>query len=348
MSQSTRLGLFVLVGLGIFAFFIFLVGRQQSLFQPNDRIQAQFQNVSGLENGAGVRVGGLREGTVRKIELPSRPDGKVTVVMDVSRHTRNLIKQDSIASIESEGLVGNKYVEITFGSDSSPQVPKNGTIESRQPIDISDLINKTNGILDTTKSTLDNLQVATANVSDITAKINQGRGTVGSLINSNTMYKQATAGVEALHSDADALKHNFFLRGYFNKQGFADPDEIKKYVIPRLPPENPEKTFEYDAKKMFDKEAAKVKDQKALDKAGAYLQTHASGLSVIEASAGPVGEADKDMRLSQARAYSVRDYLLNHFKLDDKRLKIIGLGKTEGAASLRILVYGATRDTGGD
>ncbi len=347
MSQSTRLGAFVLIGLAIFAIFIFLVGSTESRFQPNDRLRAQFQNVSGLEEGADVRVGGLRKGTVRKIELPSRPDGKVTVVMDVSRQTRNLIKQDSVASIQSEGLVGNKYVEITFGSDGAPQVPKDGTIQSVQPIDISDLINKTNGILDTTKSTLDNLQTATANVSDITGKINGGRGTVGALINSKTMYTQATASVEALHSDADALKHNFLLRGYFNKQGFADPSEIQKYLIPRLPAEAPEKAFRYDAAKMFDKDTAKLKDQKTLNEAGEFLQTRSAGTAVIEVSAGPVGEADKDMQLSQARAYVVRDYLLNHFKLDDRRVKIIGLGKTD-SPSLRILVYNSTSNTGED
>jgi outer membrane protein OmpA-like peptidoglycan-associated protein len=99
---------------------------------------------------------------------------------------------------------------------------------------------------------------------------------------------------------------------------------------------------------MFDKDTAKPKNQKALNDAGAFLQTHNSGIAVIEASAGPVGEADKDTQLSQARAYAVRDYLLNHFKIDDKRLKIIGLGKTETPPSLRILVYGATQDTGGD
>jgi outer membrane protein OmpA-like peptidoglycan-associated protein len=162
------------------------------------------------------------------------------------------------------------------------------------------------------------------------------------------MYKQATASVEALHSDADALKHNFLLRGYFNKQGFADPSEIQKYVIAKLPPEAPDKAFRLDAAKTFDKDTPKLKDQKSLNEVGAFLQAHNSGIAVIEASAGPVGEAEKDMQLSQARAYAVRDYLLNHVKIDDKRLKIIGLGKTDAPPSLRILVYGATQDTGRD
>jgi phospholipid/cholesterol/gamma-HCH transport system substrate-binding protein len=343
-----RLGAFVLMALAILAVFVFLVGNAESRFQANDRLQAQFQTVSGLENGADVRIGGLHKGTVRKIQLPARSDGKMTVVMDVSRETRHLIKMDSVASIQSEGLVGNKFVEISFGSDGSPEVPKDGTIQSTPPVDISDLIHKTDGILDTTKGTLDNLQVATANISTITGKMNTGTGTVGALINDKTMYKQATAGVEALHADADALKHNFLLRGYFNKQGFADPAEIEKYVIPRLPAEAPEKTFQFEGAKLFDKDSAKVKDQKALNEAGAFLQTHNSGIVVIETSAGPVGEADKDLAQSQARAYAVRDYLLNHFKLDDHRLKIIGLGKTDGQPGVRILVYKSPSDTGRD
>ncbi len=345
MSQSMRLGAFVLMALAILAVFIFLVGNGESRFQANDRLQAQFQTVSGLENGADVRIGGLHKGTVRKIELPARADGKMTVVMDVSRETRHLIKLDSVASIQSEGLVGNKYVEISFGSDESPEVPKGGTIQSTPPVDISDLIHKTDGILDTTKGALDNLQVATANFSAISGKMNTGQGTVGALINDKTMYRQATAGVEALHADADALKHNFLLRGFFNKHGFADPSEIQKYLITQLPAEAPERAFRYDAAKMFDKGAAKVKDEKALNEAGAFLQTHNSGIVVIETSAGPVGEADKDLAQSQARAYGVRDYLLNHFKLDDHRLKIIGLGKTD-SPTLRILVYGSTSQTG--
>ena len=346
MSQSIRLGAFVLIALTIFAFFIFLVGRTESRFQSNDRLQAQFQTVSGLEPGADVRVGGLHKGTVRKIVLPAQPDGKMTVVMDVSSQTRHLIRQDSVASIQAEGLVGNKYVEISFGSESSPEVPKDGTIQSAPPVDIADLIHKTDQILDSTKGSLDNLQVMTSNFSAVSTKINSGRGTMGALVNDKTMYREATASAEALHADADALKHNFFLRGFFNKQGFADPEEIKKYVIARAPAEAPEKAFTFDGAKMFDQNSAKVKDQKALSQAGAYLQGHNSGTVVIEASAGPMGEADKDLALSQARAYGVRAYLLEHFKLDDSRIKIIGLGKSEGQPTLRIVAYPATAETG--
>lgn len=339
MSRSVRLGAFVVIALAILAFFIFLVGRSESRFESNDRLVAQFQNVSGLEAGADVRVGGLHEGTIRQIELPAQAGGKMTVVMDVSRKTRNLIKQDSVASIEAEGLVGNKFVEISFGSDSAPRVPQGGMIQSAPPVDISDLIHKTDRILDSTQGTLSNLQVATENVGAISAKINGGRGTLGQLVNNRSMYRDADASMEALHADADALKHNFFLRGFFNKQGFADPQEIQKYVIPNLPPQPPQSTFQFDADKLFDKDSAKLKDQKSLNRAGALIQSRNPALAVIEVSAGPIGEADKDVELTRARAYAIRLYLLDHFKLDDQRLKIIGLGKTEGRPGARVLVY---------
>lgn len=345
-GQNIRLGAFVLIGLAILALLVFLVGSTESKFQANDTLQAQFENVSGLEAGADVRVGGLRQGAVRKIILPARPDGKMTVVMQVSRHTRNLIKQDSVASIESEGLVGNKFVEISFGSESAARVPQGGTIQSQRPLDISDLMNKTNHILDLTNGALSNLQTATANVSAITSKINAGRGTAGQLINNPSMYSEATAGVQALHADADALKHNFLLRGFFDKRGFADPEEIQKYLIAQLPPGPPLKTFPYDPAKVFEKgDSAKFQDAKALNQAGAYLQEQNPALTVIEVSAGPKGEADQDRELSRARAYAARAYLLDHFKLEDRRMKIIGTGKTDAPPAMRILIYGATQET---
>ena len=179
------------------------------------------------------------------------------------------------------------------------------------------------------------------NISNITTKVNTGRGTLGALINNNSVYQQASGAAAALHEDAHALKHNFLLRGYFNKRGFADPTEVQKHEVAKLPEGRPERTFSYNPKQMFEgPDSAKLKSEKSLDQAGAYLQSQNSGVAIIEASAGPKGEAEEDKELSLSRADAVRRYLLDHYKLDDARLKIIGLGKTEGDASLRILVYG--------
>src|ERR1700683_4354185 len=122
MSRSFRLGLFMLTTLAIFAACVFLVGRQESKFGSNYQVRSDFKNVAGLNEGADVRVGGIRKGTVRSIRLPKRPDGEVVVTMDLTKETQAIIKQDSVASIQSEGLLGDKYVEISFGSEDGARL----------------------------------------------------------------------------------------------------------------------------------------------------------------------------------------------------------------------------------
>lgn len=106
MSKEVRLGLFIVVTLAILFAGVFLIGNTETLFKSTYRVKAEFQNVAGLSDGADVRVGGIHEGTVRKIALPNQPDGKVTVVMDLQRATRDIVKTDSLADIKSEGLLG--------------------------------------------------------------------------------------------------------------------------------------------------------------------------------------------------------------------------------------------------
>src|ERR1035438_6550218 len=109
MSKEVRLGLFIVVTLAILIAGVFLIGNTETLFKSTYRVRAEFQNVSGLSNGADVRVGGIHEGTVRKIDLPKHPEGRVTVVMDLERATRAIVRADSLAAIKSEGLLGDKY-----------------------------------------------------------------------------------------------------------------------------------------------------------------------------------------------------------------------------------------------
>jgi phospholipid/cholesterol/gamma-HCH transport system substrate-binding protein len=88
MSTAFRVGLFVAAALAIFAAGVFLIGNREFLFQSTYRLNADFTNVAGLVTGADVRVGGLHEGTVRRIDLPQRPDEKVRVEMDAPKWWR--------------------------------------------------------------------------------------------------------------------------------------------------------------------------------------------------------------------------------------------------------------------
>src|SRR5208282_1951433 len=265
MSQNLRLGAFIIITLAILATGVFLIGSRESMFRSSYEVRADFDNVAGLNEGADVRVGGLRKGSVKNIQLPKQPDGKVVVLMDLERETQSIVKLDSVAAIKSEGMLGDKYIEISFGSMDAAKLRDGETIDSQPPVDISDLFGKANQILDTTQGALENVKGATSNINDISTKINQGRGTVGALINDKTIYNQAAATVTSMHEDVDALKHNFLLKGFFNKRGYVDSDELKKHEIARLPATPPEKSFTFDSKQVFDKpDAAKLKDQKGL------------------------------------------------------------------------------------
>jgi len=349
MSQNLRLGVFIVVTLAILATGVFLIGDRESMFRSTYKVNADFDNVAGLNEGADVRVGGIRKGSVKSIRLPARSNEKVVVLMDLEKETQNIVKADSVADIKSEGMLGDKYIEISFGSMEAARLRGGETIGSRPPVDVSDLFAKANHILDTTQTSLENIKDATSNISDISAKINHGQGTVGALINDKTIYNQAAATVTSMHEDVDALKHNFLLKGFFNKRGYVDSDELKKHEIARLPAAPPLKSFTYATKQVFDKpDAAKLKDQKAFKEVGQFLQSGKFGQVVITAAAGMKGDSEKDRVTTQAQAVVIRNYLVQNFRIDDTRIKTMGLGKTADAGDdgkIEILVYPADAST---
>lgn len=343
MSKAFRLGLFIVTTLLIFGFAVFWIGSKQFLFHSTYRLQAEFQNVAGLADGAAVRVGGIHEGTVRRIDLPPRPDQKVRVVMDLHQRTRAVIKKDSVAAIKAEGLVGDKYVEISFGSNGSPMVNDGDVIHSEPPLDVADLVKKANQLLDSAGGAVQELDATVSNLNSISGKINRGSGTVGALVNDRTLYKNVTEGLTAFQEDMQALKHNFLLRGFFKKRGYEDEADLTKDAIAKLPTTSAARKFMYDGEKIFDKsDTAKLKKPKPLNEAGQYLEANPFGLAVVAVSADMKGDSDKDRALTQARAMVVREYLVQHFKVDDKRIKTIGLGKSpdvnEGSR-VEVIVY---------
>jgi phospholipid/cholesterol/gamma-HCH transport system substrate-binding protein len=343
MSREFRLGVFIVATLIILAAGVFIIGDKELLFRSTYSVKTEFQNVVGLDKGADVRVGGIHKGTVKRIDLPHQPDGKVTVVMNLDSSTRNIVKKDSLASIKSEGLLGDKYIEISFGSDNAEKLKDWDYIESEPPLEFANLMKKTDQILDTTKDTMQN-------VDDISAKINRGEGSIGALLNDKKIYEQANAataqakaGATAFDENMEALKHNFLLRGFFKKRGYEDEAELKKHEISRLPKEPVVKKFEYDAKQIFDKpDTAKLKNQKILNEVGKYLQDNKYGLAIVVAYTSMKGDSEKDRVLTEARSMVIRDYLTQNFKLDDTRIKTFGLGKVGQASDsgeVQILVY---------
>jgi phospholipid/cholesterol/gamma-HCH transport system substrate-binding protein len=348
MSRAARLGAFIIATLAILAIGIFIIGDRQYLFSNAYQLRAQFANVVGLNEGAEVRIGGVHSGTVRRIDLPKNPADKITVLMDLQRSTHDIIKQDSVAAIQTEGLLGNEYVSITFGGAQALNVRDGDTIASVPPLVLADIIKKADAIMDSTKEAVANTTVVTANLKSISGKIDTGQGTIGALVNNKEMYtdlqattvglKDATvhaqAGIADFQENMEALKQNFLLRGYFKKRGYEDPAELAKNQLSNLPDAGPMKTFNYDPKTLFEKiDTARLKNEGSLSAAGKFLAGNEFGVAVVVVSTGLTGDTEKDLVLTQARAAVIRAYLVGNYGFDDSQLKILGMGKKVSAAA---------------
>ena len=207
MSRAARLGAFIFVTLVILAAGVFVIGSKEYLFRPTYELKAQFDNVAGLTDGADVQVGGVHSGMVKSIELPHKPGDRVTIVMAVNKSTHEIIKQDSVATIETEGVLGNQYVAISFGSAGQDEVQDGDTLHSAPPLLLSDLFKKTSGILDGSQKAINNATMATAHLNSISAKIDSGQGTVGALVNDKQLYsnlEQSTSSLQATMVKAQA------------------------------------------------------------------------------------------------------------------------------------------------
>ncbi len=362
MSRAARLGAFIVATLAILVAGIFIIGGKQYLFRSTYQLRAQFDNVVGLDVGGDVRVGGVHSGTVYSIALPDKPGEKVTIVMDLAKSTHEIIKQDSVATIETEGLLGNQFLAISFGSVRSGEVRDGDLIASLPPLEMSDLFQKASGLLDGGQQAILNATRAAANLDSISAKINAGQGTAGALVNDKQLYTnleqtssamhdtmiQAEAGVTDFQENMEAMKHNFLIRGYFKSRGYEDSAALAKNEIEKLPEGAPTKEFTYSAKQLFDKQdSARLKNQKSLNAGGEFLANNQFGFAVVVASAGMEGDTQKDLVLTQARAMVVRQYLVENFGFDDSELRTLGMGKQAEANSdvgwgrIQIFIYPA-------
>lgn len=220
---KVRLGLFIIVGIILFFLAIFIIGKQKNLFDPVFKVTADFRNVSGLQVGNTVRFSGINIGTVDNIRIIN--DSMVKVDMLVKKDVQKFIKVDSKARIGSEGIIGDKVVVLSQGNSNSKIVKDGQRIASTEPVE-------TDAIIQSLQVTSENAAVASGEIAEILIKINSGEGTLGKLINDESMAKDIDQTINNLKSSSkgldenmEAAKHNFLLRGYFKKK---EKEEAKK------------------------------------------------------------------------------------------------------------------------
>ena len=177
-NQKIKLGIFVIIGSLFFIIAIYFIGNKKDMFNETIQISAVFKNVNGLQHGNNVRFSGINVGTVKKIIIVN--DSLIKVDMLIEEDIASHIKKDAMASIGSDGLVGNMIVNIIPGKKSNEMVKDGDVILSENKA-------STDEILKTINSTSENAKLITDNLVKITNQINSKKGTIGMLINDTVM-----------------------------------------------------------------------------------------------------------------------------------------------------------------
>jgi phospholipid/cholesterol/gamma-HCH transport system substrate-binding protein len=219
-TTSVKLGLFVLAGAFVLILTLYLIGKSQNLFGSNVELKARFRNVSGLMSGSNVLFSGIQVGTVNKIKIID--DTTIEISFLVDKEMLPYIHRNARVSIGTEGLMGNKIVNILPVNESSPPVREGELLSASQAVSTDEMLatlDKTNmniaaiseglkssvqrlndskalwGILDDSslalnmKASMENISRASANVNAVTqdlhamiADVKNGKGSVGALL----------------------------------------------------------------------------------------------------------------------------------------------------------------------
>lgn len=249
-GSSWKLGIFVILGLGLFVSTIYFVGKQKNIFGNTFHLKAKFKTVSGLKVGNNVRFSGINIGNVYDVELLT--DTSVMVELVIRKKYQEFIKTDARASIGSDGLMGDKVLTISPGTADKSAVKNDDLILTKNAIEMED-------VMLSAKTSVDNAGIITAQLAAFTTKMNNGNGALSKLISDEgfsnslkgTLVNLQTASNEfamfttnlndgalgnaldstminiqgatkGLNENMEAAKSNFLLRGFFKKKKKAE------------------------------------------------------------------------------------------------------------------------------
>ncbi len=213
---KTKLILFVSAALLLLAAAVYLIGKPKFLFESTYPLHAYFTTVNGLQVGNNVQFAGITVGAVTAIQLES--DSSVKVDFELSNTTRPFVKSDSKAAIGSEGLMGNKTLNITYGSSHAQTINADATLEAIVPVLLDDVILKL-------KITADNCVSISEELQGLLSQIRSGKGTIGKLLNDTSFAESLHSTLIDLKSSSHDLKSTIdytkqhpLLKGLFKQQ----------------------------------------------------------------------------------------------------------------------------------
>ncbi|MGH7820066.1 MAG: MlaD family protein, partial [Candidatus Binatia bacterium] len=174
--RTLRVGLTVVVAIGLFMAGTFLIGRERRFWEQKTAYEIRFTRINGLRVGSAVSLTGVDIGSVQEVFLPEDPNANyISVHVKVSGNASPRIREDSVARIRTLGLLGDKYVEISAGSPQSMILPPESIIPSADPIDYEALLGEGGDIITNIVETTNSLRT-------VLASIEQGQGLLGQMV----------------------------------------------------------------------------------------------------------------------------------------------------------------------
>jgi phospholipid/cholesterol/gamma-HCH transport system substrate-binding protein len=195
-------GIFILLGLAIFIITILTLGSQRKTFEKFITVKSFFDNVNGLQKGNNIWFSGVKVGIIKKVLITGK--GQVEVDMSIEQQSKQFIRKDAKAKLSTDGLIGNKIIEIYGGTLTS------GEIESGDII-VTDKLLSTDAMMNTLSQNNDNLLRITNDFKIISSRLVKGEGSIGKLLTDETMVNQINATTLTLQNAArnlEKLSHN--------------------------------------------------------------------------------------------------------------------------------------------
>jgi phospholipid/cholesterol/gamma-HCH transport system substrate-binding protein len=222
ISREFKVGAFTLAGLLVLGLVVFMIGEERKLFETKLEYKAKFEEVQGLRRGSPVRMGGVDIGSVTEVAYGEVADDKqIRVTMAVVREESRRIRQNSVATIEGKGLLGDKMIVITVGNPKLPQIPAGGDVPSKEGDDLTALMGKLGTITGQVEKVVGNLEKTTNSLADdqlqtnlkssvesmngILKSVEGGDGYVGKLIKSPEESQRLSQVIQNLDAATAAL-----------------------------------------------------------------------------------------------------------------------------------------------
>ena len=210
-------GIFIIAGITLFALGIFLVGSRHEAFSRHVLLYTEFANLDGVTEGSKIQVAGMDAGQVTGIAIPRSPEGQFRVQMKVDEQFHGLIRSNSVVTVDTEGVVGNTFLTIHTGSPDASTAEADSTLQSKPPVNMSDLLTNGLEIMSNADATLkqvggklnvalDGVNGVVGNANDLLVGLKEGRGPAGMLLRDEKVADQIRGTLSTVQSTTSNLK----------------------------------------------------------------------------------------------------------------------------------------------